>query len=112
MARLLRRRAGLGSRACLPKYEGVVLFVLVLLAASATLSAQPALSKDQIREFLLAADVIAAEQTGTGTTHTFSQSIATRDHAGSATGWNGTSLTRIATTSRPTDWPSWWVSAT
>ncbi len=68
MARLLRRRAGLGSRACLPKYERVVLFVLVLLAASATLSAQPALSKDQIREFLLAADVIAAEQTGTGTT--------------------------------------------
>ena len=40
-----------------------------LLTAIVTASAQPpALSKDQIREFLLAADVIAAEQTGSGTT--------------------------------------------
>ncbi len=47
----------------------LVLIVLALLMASAPTSAQPrAISKDQIREFLLAADVIAAEQTGTGTT--------------------------------------------
>ena len=47
----------------------LVLIVLALLMASAPTSAQPpGISKDQIREFLLAADVIAAEQTGTGTT--------------------------------------------
>ena len=47
----------------------IVLIVLLLLSAGATTLAQPpALSRDQIREFLLEADVVAAEQTGTGAT--------------------------------------------
>ena len=45
-----------------------VLIVFALLTAGTASAQRPALSSDQIREFLLTAEVIAAEQTGTGTT--------------------------------------------
>ena len=46
----------------------IVLIVFALLTAGTASAQRPALSNDQIHEFLLTAKVIAAEQTGKGTT--------------------------------------------
>ncbi len=62
------RAPPVGKDGCIVKGIGGIALV-ALLAGSSVAAAQPtALSKDQIREFLLTAAVIGGEQTGKGTT--------------------------------------------
>ena len=104
-----------------------LLLAVALASATQAWAQTPALTTGQIHDFLLTAEVIAAEQTEKGTTKPWrltlsdgtlthdapsSRSTETRARAGSVIGTNGTSSTPIATTAPPTCSPNSWVSAT